>query len=417
MRNKIAVLIIDSEYEKHEYVELKSPYYINNAERYFDAKILKNCKNILEDINNFNHFDSIITIGDINNYPEMSELPFEYRKKWCHYDNFNIEVINNTIINTFKYNIQRENKPIKFSFFTCTYNTGEYRLKRLYNSIINQTYNEWNWFILDDSPNNETIDLIESLKDPRITVIKNVSRHGNIGFNKHTIAMMCDGDYLVEVDHDDELTNDCLHYLNQAFIKYPDAGFAYSLCVEYSVNETNMRPIIYGNGWGWGEGLHKTEKINNKDVFFSATPDINPYTIRTIYAQPNHIRCWDKKIYHEIGGHNTDLSVLDDMDLLIRTFLATKMVKIDKVLYFQYQEDGERGSKDNNNTQSTRFAEIQRTNWILKSVYDLKIHERILELGFIDDPWDDENKISNLWKKHEPGQEIMSYIYKPEEND
>ena len=109
-----------------------------------------------------------------------------------------------------------------------------------------------------------------------------------------------------------------------------------------------------------------------------------------------------------------DLSVLDDMEILIRTFLYGKMVKIDKVLYFQYEEAGVRGSKENNNTQSSRFAEIQRTLWYIKDAYDEKIHNRILELGFHDNAWSEEENCSILWKEHTPGMEIMNYVYKPE---
>ena len=413
MRNKIAAIIIDPYYYMHEYLDIQTTNHNDSCEKFFELKILGNDKNIIENIYEFNHIDSIITIGNLSDYKEMTKLPFEYRMKWCHFDEFDANKITRTIISTLTYNLTRTNKPNKFSIFTCTYNTGEKRLKRLYNSIKNQTYKEWNWFIIDDSPNDETIELINSLKDPRITVIKNVTNHGNIGFNKHTIAMMCDGDYLVEVDHDDELTNDCLFHLNEAFKKYSDAEFAYSLCVEYSVSEKGKEPIIYGEGWGWGEGRYKRELINNKFVYFSETPNINPYTIRTIYCQPNHIRCWKKDFYHKIGGHSTELSVLDDMELLIRTFLNTKMIKIDKVLYFQYQDAGIRGSKECNNTQSTRYSEIQRTVWLLKDHYDLAIHNRIEELGFYDEPWNNETNSSVLWQNHEPNQNIMNYIYKP----
>lgn len=414
MRNKISAIIIDPEYYKHDYVNLKCFEEYENAEKYFELKILDTDKNINEEIYKFNYFDSIISIGKYTDYEELMNLPFEYRMKWCNFEEFNAKNIANTILSTLTHNIDRNDKPKKFSFFTCTYNTSEMKLKRLYNSIKNQTYKEWNWFIIDDSPDDETINLINELKEPRITVIKNVTRHGNIGFNKHTIAMMCDGDYLVEVDHDDELTEDCLFQLNKAFEKYNDAKFAYSLCVEYSVSENNKVPIIYGNGWGWGEGKFKTENINGKNIYFSESPNINPYSIRTIYCQPNHVRCWDKEFYHKIGGHNTELSILDDMELLIKTFLNTKMIKIDKVLYFQYQDMAKRGTKDCNNTQSTRFAEIQRTVWLLKNHYDKKIHERIIELGFYDDPWDYNKNCSILWKKHEPNKETMNYIYETE---
>lgn len=413
MRSKLSAIIIDPNYYQHEYLNLKSPDYGEYAERYFEIKILESDKDILEKIYDFNYFDTLISIGDINQYTELFKLPFEYRKKWCHYDIFDIEKISDAIISTFSYNIDREDIPTTFSFFTCTYNTPKDKLKRLYESFIRQTYKEWNWFIIDDSPNDNTINLINSLKDPRITIIKNVTRHGNIGFNKHTIAMMCNGDYLVEIDHDDEITDDCLHQLKSAFDKYPDAGFAYSLCLEYSVGKDSMIPIVYSEGWGWGEGQFKAENVKGEDVYFSASPNINSYSIRTIYAQPNHVRCWKKELYHQICGHNTELSVLDDMELIIRTFLHTKMIKIDKVLYIQYEDSGERGSKENNNTQSARFGEIQRTTWILKNKYDKQIHDRIIELGFKDDPWDETQQCSILWKEHTPNQEIMNYIYNP----
>lgn len=55
---------------------------------------------------------------------------------------------------------------------------------------------------------------------------------------------MCSGSYIVEVDHDDELTSDCLQVLHDAFKAYPDAGFAYSHTCE--MNQDG--PADYGDG-------------------------------------------------------------------------------------------------------------------------------------------------------------------------
>ena len=277
--------------------------------------------------------------------------------------------------------------------------------------MLAQTYYEWDWFILDDSSDDTTAKMIESLKDPRITVLKTVSVHGNIGFNKHMIALACDGDYLVEVDHDDELTSDCLDMILRAVNKFPNSDFLYSNCLELKTSTDEA--IMYGNGWGWGEGLTKTEVVNGKKYTFSETPGINPYTIRTIYAQPNHVRCWKKEFYHKIGGHNPEMSVLDDQELIIRTFLHGEMTKIEKVLYIQHEGDGERGV-DTDNTQSVRFAEIQRTTMILKGRFDDDIHRRIIELDHDDIAWDKNYWCSILWRTHIPGLEMMNNFYIPE---
>ena len=213
MRNKISAIIVDADYQKHDYSQVKTDSANDYAEKYFELKILETTSGIIHEIYKFRGVDAIITIGDESIWGDLAYLPYSIRKKWTHINTFDPKQVASNIVNTFLGNIERHDAPLQFSFFTCTYNTDEYKLNRLYSSLCNQTYKEWDWFIIDDSPNEDTVNLIESLEDPRITVIKNHSIHGNIGFNKHTVAMMCDGDFLCEVDHDDELTPDCLERL------------------------------------------------------------------------------------------------------------------------------------------------------------------------------------------------------------
>ena len=193
---------------------------------------------------------------------------------------------------------------------------------RLYESLKNQTYKNWNWFIIDDSPNDETSKMIAKKNDPRITIIKNVSNHGNIGFNKHTIAMMCDGDYLVEVDHDDELTPDCLEHLHNAFTEFPDTDFVYSDAIEI----IDGKEVTYEIPFAYGLGKYEKVNILGKERNVALTAQINALSIRGIHACPNHVRCWKSEFYKRIGGHNTELSVLDDFELIIRTFLYPKLL-------------------------------------------------------------------------------------------
>ena len=411
MRSKISAIIIDTEYKYRDYSEIIYNDGNNNSENHFNLLILENGNGIMEKIYEFRGVDAIITVGDEHCWGDLVYAPFSVRKKWTHINTFDPHTIVSNIIATFKINLVRTDCPTLFSFFTCTYNTDPEKLTRLHDSMLKQTYREWDWYIIDDSPNDDTINLIESFKDPRITIIKNVSIHGNIGFNKHTIAMACDGDILCEVDHDDELTPDCLSTILDADKAFPDSDFFYSCALE--LKGANKEPILYGKGWGWGEGLTKSEVVNGTLFTFSESPGINPYSIRTIYAQPNHIRCWKSAFYHKICGHSVDMSVLDDQELLIRTFLNGKMTKINKVLYVQYEGDGERGVSEDN-TQSRRFAEIQRTTMLLKELYDKPIHDRIIELGYEDDPWNDIRGYSEIWKQHTPGQNMMNNLYEPQ---
>jgi glycosyltransferase involved in cell wall biosynthesis len=358
----------------------------------YDLTVITDTKNILSELNKVRGVDAIITIGEDIDYEPLNQLSFEFRKKWTHLDEFNPKDVEDRLLNTFFYNINRDRMDQKlFSVFTSTYNTQPKLIKRLYESLLKQTYANWNWWIIDDSVNNYTSDFLNKIHDPRIMVVKNVTNHGSIGFNKHMVAMMCDGDYLVEVDHDDELTEDCLAKLYECF-EMSEADFVYSDCLEI----IDGAPINYGEDFSYGQGYYRQEAINDEQYIFPVTcRNINAKSIRGIHALPNHIRCWKRDFYHKIGGHNVELSVLDDMDLLIRTFLYGRMAKVDKVLYIQHQGESNENGRGNTAT-GGRLKEIQRVNWLLYQKYDQEIHNRIIELGYDDVIWDENNESSDL---------------------
>ena len=394
MTPKISSLIVDPEKSKHDYSLVNTEKIVYLGDPALDITVIDDTDNILTEINKHKVVDSIITVGAVNTLP-LTNSSFEFRKKWVHFNEFNPDEISDAIISTFIANINRDRQDSKlFSIFTCTFNTPRDVFKRLYDSIQAQTYKNWNWWILDDSRDNgATSEFIEKLHDPRIFVIKNITNHGTIGFNKHVAAMAADGDYLVEIDHDDEITPDCLEMLKKAFDSDESIDFVFS----HALEEMDGLPVIYNGDFGLGQGYYTDDIVNGVAyIDIPMTPDVNCLTVRHIVGLPNHIRCWKKEFYHKIGGHNMELAVLDDMDLLIRTFLYGKMCKVNKILYVQHEgsstDNGGRGST----TQGNRFQEILRTGVLLRWKYDRQIHDRILELGYEDMFWNDEKGYSEI---------------------
>ena len=410
MTPKLSTLIIDS--NRNDWNEVISTKgIVNIGDGKVDTFFIDNTDNILSELNKHKTIDLIVTIGNDINFKPMSTMSFEFRKKWVHFDEFDSGKIADALISTFMMNINREREDDKlFSVFTCTFNTPKAVIMRLYNSLCAQTYKNWNWWVLDDSNNLGSVsDYLEKLHDPRIFIIKNVTNHGTIGFNKHIIASAADGDYLVEIDHDDELTPDCLELLKKAFEKYEDVDFVFS----HAMEEMDGGPITYDDDFGLGQGYFSDEIINGtlyKKV--PMTPDVNALTVRHIVGLPNHVRCWKKDFYHKIGGHNMELSVLDDMDLLIRTFLYGKMCKVNKVLYIQHEGNSNDNNGRGSTTQGNRFNEILRLGVLLRWKYDKQIHERILELGYEDIIWNEEKNYCEIRiiKDEIPR---INYVYEP----
>ena len=154
MRNKISAVIFDTK-KDNDYSKVKTSFYKENED--FDLRVVNSGdateEKLLSILSSMKGFDSIITIGE-NPYIEfLNRMPFYIRKKWYHFDKFDAEAIIESIIGTLSVNINRKDKNFPlFSIFTCAYKTDKEKALRLYNSLLKQTYKEWDWWIIDDSP-------------------------------------------------------------------------------------------------------------------------------------------------------------------------------------------------------------------------------------------------------------------------
>ena len=311
------------------------------------------------------------------------------------------------------------NRP-RFSIFTPTYKTGE-RIKRTYDSLAKQTFTNWEWVVVDDSPDNQTWNILNEIakNDYRVKLHRILPLSGgNVGLAKHRAATLGSGDWLVELDHDDALTTECLEISNDAILKYPDAGFLYSdVCEMYEDGEMKTYDHDWSGNWyarhdnyfDFGYAGHTWVNVDKKDILAHWYPDINPLSIRFNISMPDHVRMWDRNLYNQIGGHNKNTPVADDLEILIRTFLNTRMIHVKKVLYFQYN--------NRNSTVDNNATDINRRARLIRDYYDLAIHNRIQELGFHDWNWDDElghsQKFQNKVpiRKYYDEEQVMNYIY------
>lgn len=96
------------------------------------------------------------------------------------------------------------NKPIIVDILMATYN-GELFLKEQLDSIINQSYVDWNLLIRDDGSVDGTVELLERYKnnDSRIKLLKDDL--GNVGLVRNFEILMCvsSAEYIMLVDQDD----------------------------------------------------------------------------------------------------------------------------------------------------------------------------------------------------------------------
>ena len=218
------------------------------------------------------------------------------------------------------------------SVITPTFNTKPEVLARTWASLKAQTFTDWEWVVWDDSTSGDTFRQLYGFASDeryRVRVFRSHVHSGSIGEVKRWGFMVANGDILVELDHDDELTPDALQEIHDAFAK--GVGFVFSDWCELFPDGTSGK---YPDGWAFGYG--RNTWLDELRVWGLGVEVINADTLRHIVSVPNHVRAWRASVYRELNGHNPELSVADDYDLIVRTALHTDWVHIPKVLYRQH---------------------------------------------------------------------------------
>ena len=348
----------------------------------FEILQIKDDINIMEVLSNFN--PHILLIFNMDKFVRFKFLRIQEQEKCLIVSKNTPESeIGDKILDKYISLLKKSNNKT-FSVITPLYKSPVDKLERLYKSLTEQTYNNWEWIVFDDSPQNHinSYHFINQLskKDNRVSLYKRNKNSGIIGEVKNMAFSLGSGDFLVEVDHDDQLINTCLENLLVGYNYSDDIGFVYGhTCEQY---ENSNEIIDYGNNWAFNYGTYIETIYKNKDYKVAIAPNVNSKTIRGIVGIPNHVRSWRKDFYHQIGGHSKILHVADDYELFIRTFLHTKIARIDAFTYIQYFE-----KNSINNTQFNRNGEIQRLVHKINSFYNNDIHHRFLELNVDDFSW------------------------------
>lgn len=284
----------------------------------------------------------LVTFGDC-----FIDLPHRLMKRWIKLPSLDVNVINTLVLDAYMKLILTPQRPT-FSIFTTCFHSYD-KIKRAYQSVLSQTMGDWEWVVLDDSIDDHFGFLKNTLQDPRIRLFKR-EHHGFIGNVKQEAVSLCRGDYVLELDHDDEIVPSLLSDAVKVF-EDAEVGFVYT---DYCNLYENGNNFHYGNYFSLGYGGYYRQFYKGKWVYVAMSPNINSATLSHIVSIPNHARMWRRKVLLDIGNYNEYLPICDDYELLLRTAVHTKMVRIPKLGYIQYMND------QANNFSLIRNSEINR---------------------------------------------------------
>ena len=90
----------------------------------------------------------------------------------------------------------------KISVIMTVYNTEEKYLREAIESVLNQTFSDFEFIIVDDGSTNNAVEVVKSYRDERIKLVLNgknlgMAKSSNIGLE------MAQGEYIARMDSDD----------------------------------------------------------------------------------------------------------------------------------------------------------------------------------------------------------------------
>lgn len=202
-----------------------------------------------------------------------------------------------------------------FSIITPLYNTPIGFFNDMIDSVISQTYGNWELVLVNASPENEELrQAIEGIQDERIVVVE---LDENKGISENTVEGIkaSTGDYVAFLDHDDVIEPDLLMEYAKAVIDDPETDLLY--CDEDSISHDGKR------------------RFNPSFKF-----DFNLDLLLT-HNYICHMLAVSRSALDQVNHYDSSVDGAQDYDLTLKVSrVARKMKHVPKMLYHWRQHAG-----------------------------------------------------------------------------
>lgn len=224
---------------------------------------------------------------------------------------------------------------MKFSILIANYNNGKF-FRSCYDSIIAQSYENWEAVILDDASTDDSLEVIKSIigDDNRFKIFKNESNSG-VGITKSKLIELAAGEICGFVDPDDAITPNALKASIEIFKNQKEVVLTYS---KYVKCDENLQQIDIPKN---------PMPVPNNDPYFFNCP-----------VHIVHFVCFRKDIYETTEKMNTEMKIAEDQDLYLKMYEKGKVKFINEANYLYRTHSGGISQNDNRPKSREYFSKV-----------------------------------------------------------
>ena len=207
------------------------------------------------------------------------------------------------------------------------YNSSVY-IKRTMESVLEQNYKNIELVVIDDQSKDNTVEIVESVKDPRVRLVKNEKNLGMTG-NWNKCLAEARGDYIKLICADDVLYKDSIEKELGALLAHPEVTLVMSDTA--LIDEIGKRTGCfkrYPKG-----GLLDGKKVAKRALIF-----------KSFFGAPCNT-LFPRSSYEKAGGFDPKFPFILDFDMWIRMACLGKIFVIHEELNgFRVRNDSNTGN-------------------------------------------------------------------------
>lgn len=171
---------------------------------------------------------------------------------------------------------------------------GEKTINETIESVLNQTFQDFELIVINDGSNDATLKIVESINDLRIKIFSYPNAGPNPARNRG--ISQANGEYISLIDADDLWVFDKLETQLQALQANPEVAVAYS----------------------WSDYIDESSKFLRRGSHISATGNVYQHLLLSNFLENGSNPLIRKQALVEVGGFHESLTHAEDWDMWLR---------------------------------------------------------------------------------------------------
>ncbi|MHB8064142.1 MAG: glycosyltransferase [Ruminiclostridium sp.] len=221
-----------------------------------------------------------------------------------------------------------------------TYNRAD-KIHNAINSVISQTYTEWEIIVVDDGSKDNTGEIIEQYINQKVNIKYIKLDHNQGASNARNVGMEnSHGEYIAFLDSDDIWKEDHLRMNINAMNKY-GVKVSYSFWLERTLDGKDE--VVFEGGKSLRTKFDKAVEdsyikiVDNETALLKAPQYIEYACIYKVYCNHINTLVMNREVYEKIGKFDLSLATSEDDDFSFRILLNYDVVVVMKNLFIYHQ--------------------------------------------------------------------------------